>query len=384
MEADFERNARVPLPTTPPGSRLARWAWAAWLALIVYGSLTPWSGWRDAGVGAFSYLNAPWPRHVTDFDAVVNVLAYLPLGWLSALAMYPRLRGLRAVLAAAAFGLALSTAMEALQTFLPARVASNVDLLTNGTGTVLGASLAAPFAERWIGGGALAGISQRWIESDVAPALVLLALWPLAQIDPGPMLFGNGHAVAVPPGIGTIVATQQSAPLLPRLAPAAFMLTESLVTLAGLLGVGLALFSILRPQAPRYALAGALCAIGLVAKTLIYGAVFGSEYALVWATPGALIGLTVGGVLMLLSAGLRPLVLARASLGCLFFLIVAVNVVPRNPYHAAWIEQWKPGKLLHFSAAAAWLSAAWPYAMLAWLVYGLVARRGAQPHSTEP
>jgi hypothetical protein len=61
---------------------------------------------------------------------------------------------------------------------------------------------------------------------------------------------------------------------------------------------------------------------------------------------------------------------------CLCALVIAVNLIPANPYHAAWVEQWQPGKLRHFSAAAAWLSAAWPYAMLTWLAYdGLLRRR---------
>ena len=30
-----------------------------------------------------------------------------------------------------------------------------------------------------------------------------------------------------------------------------------------------------------------------------------------------------------------------------------VNLIPANPYHAAWMEQWQPGKLRHFSEAAA-------------------------------
>jgi hypothetical protein len=60
---------------------------------------------------------------------------------------------------------------------------------------------------------------------------------------------------------------------------------------------------------------------------------------------------------------------------CLCALVIAVNVIPANPYHAAWIEQWQPGKLRHFNAAAAWLSTAWPYAMLAWLAYDGLLRR---------
>src|SRR5690349_7434362 len=194
MKLDPERGSTSAKASGRHPSRLARWGWAACLVLITYGSLTPWSGWRNAEVGAFSYLLAPWPSHVTSFDLVVNVLAYLPLGSLTVLAVYPRRRGLPAVVSATALGLALSAGMEALQTFLPSRVASNVDLLTNGIGAMLGASVTAPFAEKLIDGGAVAHFAPRWLAREAPPALVLLALWPFAQIDPGPMLFGNGNA----------------------------------------------------------------------------------------------------------------------------------------------------------------------------------------------
>ena len=361
-------------------SLLARYACAACAALIVYGSLAPWSGWRDAGVGAFAYLTAPVPRYITVFDVVVNVLAYLPLGSLIVLALYPRHRGVRAAVIATVLGLALSASMEALQTFLPARVASNLDLVSNGIGTLLGASLAARFDETLIDRGAMARLAELWFARDAAPALVLLALWPIAQIDPGPMLFGNGRAAGEAALAALVSIARAALAAVPDFGPGEFMLAEAAVTVCGLLAAGLALASTLRPRAPRPLLLAALCVAALLAKALAYGVKFGAEYAFAWVTPGAVGGLLLGGICLLVAATGRARALARVSTLCLCALVITVNLIPANPYHAAWMEQWQPGKLRHFSEAAAWLSTAWPYAMLAWLAYdGLLRRKGPMP-----
>ena len=60
-------------------SPVARLACLAYVVLIIYASFTPWSGWRDLGVGAFAYLSARWPERVVRFDAIVNVLGYMIL-----------------------------------------------------------------------------------------------------------------------------------------------------------------------------------------------------------------------------------------------------------------------------------------------------------------
>ncbi|WP_017925063.1 VanZ family protein, partial [Burkholderia glumae] len=133
-----------PPRAAPHASSLGRRLFAAYAALIVYASLYPFSGWRSLGVGAFDYLFAPMPRYWTGFDVVTNVLGYLPLGVLAVGALHPRVRGPAAVLAATLFGTLVSGAMEALQTYLPTRVASNLDLGANALGALLGALLAAP------------------------------------------------------------------------------------------------------------------------------------------------------------------------------------------------------------------------------------------------
>ena len=133
-----------PKPSPRP-SPLARYLLLAYVLLIVYGSLYPFSGWRDQGVSPFAYLSERLPRYITAFDVLTNLLAYMPLGFLALLALYPHMRGKLAFAAASLAGCALSLAMEALQTYLPSRYSSNLDLATNSLGAFVGAGLALGF-----------------------------------------------------------------------------------------------------------------------------------------------------------------------------------------------------------------------------------------------
>ena len=72
------------------------------MLLVAYASLYPLSGWRDVGLSPFAYLSAPWPRYVTVFDIVVNVVGYLPFGFLAVMALHPQVRAVGAVAAAIA------------------------------------------------------------------------------------------------------------------------------------------------------------------------------------------------------------------------------------------------------------------------------------------
>ena len=58
-----------------------------WLVLIVHASLYPFSGWRSQDMPPWSYLEAPWSPYWTGFDVWLNLLGYLPLGFLFALAL---------------------------------------------------------------------------------------------------------------------------------------------------------------------------------------------------------------------------------------------------------------------------------------------------------
>ena len=127
-------------------SPVARAALLAYLLLIVYASWFPFSGWRSSGLSPFAFINLQPQRYWTGFDVMVNVVGYMPLGVLMVLSLHPLVRRAWAVLVASVGGILVSGTMEVVQNFLPSRVPSNLDLLTNSVGCMAGAVLGLLFA----------------------------------------------------------------------------------------------------------------------------------------------------------------------------------------------------------------------------------------------
>jgi VanZ family protein len=336
-------------------SPLARAALAAYVLLIVYAGLAPWSGWRDLGVSAWAFIDAPMPRHVTTFDLVVNVLGYLPFGALLVLALHPRIRGPAAWLVAVLASAMLAGGIEALQTYLPRRVPSNIDLATNVTGAAVGALLMLPFASSLIDRGRLAQLRARWFLRESSVLLVLLALWPAAQLAPASMLFGNGQLLDL------------QIHLTAGFDAADFVLAEALVVVAATLAAGLTLAAVMHTAAPRAVLLLGFIGAALLARSFAYATAFGPERAFVWLTPGAVGGLCLGALALLVAAQGRPRAVYGAAWLATLVWLVAVNVLPENPYNAHWLAQFRPGRLAHFHSVALWLAAAWPWLLLAGL-----------------
>jgi VanZ family protein len=372
MQLDLARTLIGDKPWQRRASPLARTALAAYVVIVVYAGLAPWSGWRDLGLSPFAFLWSPLPRHLTAFDLVVNVLAYLPLGALAMLALHPRVRGAAALALALLLALAVAGAVESLQTFLPRRVASNIDLATNTLGGALGALLALPFVDGLIDRGRLAQWRARRFTPDASALLVLLALWPAAQVWPGPMLFGNGQWIDAGPWLAQRLGVDSPA----AWGPSEFVLAEALVVAAGTLAAGLALACVLRTREARVPLLLALVAAALATKAFAYAVSFGPERAFIWLTPGAFGGLSIGLLaLSIASQGPARALLAGALLASVVWL-AAVSVVPDNPYHADWLAAYRPGRLAHFHALAEWIALAWPWLLLAVLAAMAALRRG--------
>jgi VanZ family protein len=372
-------------------STLARQALAVYGALIVYASLSPFSGWRSLGVGPFDYVFAPMPRYVTAFDVVTNILGYVPLGALAVLALHPRWRGARAVLAAGLLGALLSAAMEALQTYLPARVSSNLDLAANAGGALAGALLAAPAAGALIERGLLRRVRDAWFDADASTPLFIAALWPFAVLFPSPWLFGLGDW---PAALWMRADATMRGALLDWFPPAWQVAVwparvdgwlgasgwDALVAGLGL-GAALLLASLtMRPDAPRVRLlAGyAACALGLKAAVAYLQARAGLRFE--WAAPGAWPGMALA-----LAAAWLALPLGRpARVGLATAALVAavglVNLLPVDPFFEYTLSDWRQGRYLHFNGIAHWLAWCWPYAALLWLATqierGWLGRRG--------
>lgn len=173
----------------PPSAPGGRWGLAAfaYAALIVYGSLYPFSGWTTTSLTPFSFLTARWPDHLSRSDIVTNVLAYMPLGLL--LVRWRSGRGQArggAIALAALLGASLSFAMESLQQFLPARVASLSDILANTLGTITGAVLAGVMHGDSLPWAMLMQRRERWFKPgrSIDLGLIAIGLWTLSQLTP--------------------------------------------------------------------------------------------------------------------------------------------------------------------------------------------------------
>lgn len=164
----------------------------ATICLVVYASLYPFADWRDQGISPFRFLTAPLPQYWTGFDVGANLLGYAPLGFLLALSALRSRRVSWAVTVAVLACCLLSLAMETLQSYLPSRIPSSVDLVLNTLGAWLGACCAwalekAGAVDRW------SRFRARWFAQDARGALVLLMLWPVALLFPASVPLGLGQ-----------------------------------------------------------------------------------------------------------------------------------------------------------------------------------------------
>ena len=62
----------------------------AYILVIIYASLQPFVGWRALSGDFGNFLFEPWPSWITVDDVLFNFVAYLPLGFLLALALRTR------------------------------------------------------------------------------------------------------------------------------------------------------------------------------------------------------------------------------------------------------------------------------------------------------
>jgi VanZ family protein len=357
----------------PRASPVARAALLAYLLLIVYASWFPFSGWRSTGLPPLAFLNLQPQRYWTGFDVMVNVVGYMPLGGLLVLSLYPRVRGVWAVLVAALGGVLVSGIMEIVQNYLPSRVPSNLDLFTNSAGALAGAIVAALFAHALMDQSRLYQLRRRWFSSHASQGLVLVALWPLAQVYPQGYLFGNGQVLPLlSEWLSDWLDSDIDLVTMLRgdeiLSVEQYWLSETLITACCMTGAALTLLCLTRRSAPRLRLVLALLATALLVKTLASSLFFAPANALAWITPGAEGGLLIG-LIMLAGLAFAPQVAQRRlAVVTLVLSMVVVNCTPENPYFASTLQAWQQGKFLNFNGAAQFLGMAWPMLALWFLL----------------
>ncbi|HEU4458974.1 MAG TPA: VanZ family protein [Methylibium sp.] len=354
-------------------------AWA-WVGLIVYASLHPFSGWQwpEAVPVEWLRLPIPQPRGVGRFDLFGNVLAYMPLGALVCAGM---LRGGRrrwaAVATALAFGAALSHVLETLQHLLPLRVPSIIDWALNTAGAALGASVSLAIHAA----GGLEGWQrwrERWLDRPSAAGIALLLLWPIGLLFPPPLPFGLGQVLGRLRVLAdaALEGTAWDGWLRPPpldatpLAPG----VELLGIAAGLLAPSLLAYSMAPPGGRRIVLVAGALALGLGAATLSTALNFGPDHAFAWLTPPVLPAVGLAAGIAVLCAWLPARSAAALALMATTAMLAVVHHAPADSYFAASLQAWEQGRFIRFHGVAQWVGWVWPWAALAYLLARLMRR----------
>lgn len=336
---------------------LSRYLALAWLGLVVYGSLHPFSGWRDTGVSPFAFLEGGWPRYWTVFDLVTNVLVYLPLGFLLTLALtgLPG-RFTPAILAVLLSG-SVSCGLESLQTWLPSRVPSNLDLACNTLGSLIGAILAHRTGPRFFPRLAV------WQHRLIAPlphaelGLTLLGLWLLVPLSPEILLFGAGDLRQVLELNGAVPFAAKS-----------FMFIEGSITACNALAVGLLVRMLIARTALAIGMVPLFLLLGLLVRSLAAAILVSPAGAFAWLTPGAQMGLLMAGLALAITLFLPSNIRLAVAALALMAGTVLVNIAPPNPYSAAALVVWRQGHFLNFNGLTRLVSTLWPFLTLPFLL----------------
>lgn len=367
----------------PPHTRTAAGPLAlAYMALIAYASLYPFGEWRDQGIAPWAFLWAPLPRWWTGFDVTANVLGYGPLGFLLALAALRSGRGVRGIVLLTGCAMVFSLTLETMQSYLPTRVPSNVDLALNSAGAATGAALAWGL-ERVGVVASWARLRERWFITDARGAIVLLALWPMALLFP----------VAVPFGLGQVLERLEDAaaellddtPFLDWL-PIREIELQPLVPSAELLCVALGLlvpclmaYSIARHWRLRAGMGLGALAVGALVTALSSALSYGPVHAWEWLTLPVQVGLALGVLLAAAMLRLPRRACAAVALLAVVWHLNVLNQAPTSAYFWQTLQTWEQGRFIRFHGLVQWLGWLWPFGALVYLLLRVSRRERITP-----
>ena len=352
------------------------------ICLIVYASLYPFTEWRNQGISPLNYLIAPLPKYWTGFDVVANVAGYVPVGFLLALSRMRSGRVPWAVSVAVLGGALLSFCMETLQSYLPSRIPSNVDLILNIAGVWLGACVAwglekTGMVDRW------SRFRARWFARDARGALALLALWPVALLFPASIPMGLGQvferletalaeALSNTPFLDWMPVREiELQPLMPA--------SELICVALGALIPCLLGYCVIRTVLQRAVFSITVLALGIAASALSAALSFGPDHAWAWLDLPVRVGLGLAAALALLMLPVRRRGAAAFALLALAVQLSLLNQAPAGAYFSQTLQTWEQGRFIRFHGIVQWLGWLWPYAALLYVLARLAGREPPVP-----
>jgi VanZ family protein len=336
--------------------RLRAWLAIGYTLFIVYGSLSPFSGWREQGLDFIEVLRAPFQLTYTAFDAVINLLSYLPFGLLIGLTLRERFSALASVMLGLCSGMALSASMEYLQMYLPTRASSNMDLLANSAGALIGVLLAVSMISwTWFYSRMTRWRSDLFLHGhEMDFGLALLALWMFGQINPSLPMLGNVFISEV---------ARQPFVTLP---PAPFNGWESSAVTLNLLMLGTLMLTLLRNPRNIFTMLLVILSVVALAKFVTAALLLKSWALLLWINSEAVLGILLG-ILLLLAASWLPrgatFVFGTAAAVC-YFAIVNFVFEDNTPSAAMSIYHWHYGHLLNYNGLAQTITLVFPLLLI--------------------
>jgi len=337
-------------------ARLRIWLTIGYTLFIMYASLSPFSGWRDQGLEFFEVLRAPFQLTYTTFDAVLNLLSYLPFGLLVSLTLRSRFGALTSILFGFGLGVILSASMEYLQMYLPTRTSSNMDLLTNSAGALIGSLMAMSMAS-WTG---LLSRLTNWRSyffyhgKEMDFGLALLALWMFGQINPSLPMLGN-----------VFISGAQHKPFV-TLPNTPLNLWEAGAVSLNLLMLGILILTMLR--VPRNIITVLLAILSVVAlvKFITAALLLKSWALLLWINSEAVFGMLLGILLLFFVIWLpRGTAIAFGAVAAIFYFAITNFIFDDNsPSAAMSIYHWHYGHLLNYNGLAQTITLVFPLLLL--------------------
>ncbi len=347
-------------------SKLALYAALFCVFVITYASLQPFVGWSQPMDSALSFFVA-WSKYASRADIAFNVLAYIPLGFALYAVYPPTWRHDVRTLAALGIALSLSIAVELLQTWLPTRVSSIYDTISNFFGACVGVAIAIPILKQR----ALIEIVDHARQSLFVSGatgdlkILLLLIWLIAQVNPGIPLFG----ATFHPGMDAAFEP-------------AMIAVELAQTCAALIGIGL-----FTDLAMRKRWFGGIALI-VVIVTAIALKMLAAQWLLTpiawerWLRPGHTLGIALGAVALLvlfwLPRGLKYIIAGIAMLSSVMIpLLLPDLLVVRAPLSQF---EWNYGQLLNLNGLTRTIVMLWPFIATA----VLLLRFGGEGRSRQP
>lgn len=341
------------------GSTFPLWITGVCVAVVVYASLQPFTGWTSLAPNTQFFLWQSGQRW-TPRDFSFNFFAYVPLGFALTASLPSHWRPGRRAGVSCGCALLLAFVLETAQMWLPTRYASVFDVLANVVGAVVGALVAVTLLAftpvvSWIARMRVA-LLVPGASGDLQ--LVLLAVWLLAQTNPAIPLF----AATFHPG--------QQAAFEP-----AVILVEFAQTAAALIGIGLFTDLTMRKRWLGGIALVLVIALAVSMKTAAAQAVLKPVAWEEWLRPGHALGLAGGAFALMILFWLprrAKSVLAGISLltGVLVTLLLPDFLSAKAPLS---IFSWNYGHLLHLNGLTHTIIILWPFLATAVLFWRFVA-----------